>query len=77
VRNKDSVKKYTIQELCMTWIQGISRKRFCTDEEYIGMICELIQLKIRTLEEMKMLLYKEDYYRVLRYWNKNYKYKKH
>ena len=70
------MKKCTIEELCTSWIQGVSRKRWCTDEEYIGMLCELIQLKRMELNELKMLLYKEDYYKVLRYWNKNYKYKK-
>ena len=69
-------KKCSIKELCTSWVDGVSRDRWCSDEEFIHHICEIIRIGIMDLEDMKIMLYKEDYYKVLRHWNKHYKYAK-
>ena len=57
------IKKCSIEELCTSFI-GIKRERWCSDEECVEMICEMIGLGLIDLDDMKWLLFYPDYCKV-------------
>lgn len=61
-------KKITLKELRYSWIKGIPRNTpLCaTDDEYAQYTAELIILGLLSLNQMKELLVKEDYWKVHR-----------
>ena len=60
------MEKITLKELRYSWAKGMPRiTPLCsTDEEYAEYTAELIILGLLSLEQMKVLLVKEDYWKV-------------
>jgi hypothetical protein len=63
------VRKCSIKELCTSKIFGEPCDRWCSDEDFIQYICELITLEIFDLDDMKELLYYKDYCKVRKAFN--------
>lgn len=64
MKNYKVIKKCSIEELCTSRAMGIPCDRWCTDEECIQYTAELIMLGVLSLDMMKDLLIKEDYWKV-------------
>ncbi len=68
-KHNKPVRKCSIQELCTSKFMGQQCDRWCSDEEWIENICELIRLGIFNLDDMKQLLFYNDYCKVRKAYN--------
>ena len=63
------IRKCSIEELCTSWGVNKPRNRWCSDDEGIAYICKLIELEIIDLDDMKQLLFYNDYCKVRKAYN--------
>ena len=67
-KHNKPVRKCSIKELCTTWIDKPC-DRWMSDEDMIENLCELIQMEIIDLDDMKWLLFYPDYCKVRKAYN--------
>ena len=67
---KKPSRKATIEEFCTTKYYGdTEHHKWCSEEEYITTICQLIEIGIFDLDDMKAILVYNDYCKIRRAWN--------
>jgi hypothetical protein len=67
-KHNKPVIKATIEELCTSWVDKPC-DRWISDEECIETICELIQIGVFDLDDMRWLLFYPDYCKVCKAFN--------
>lgn len=63
------IRKCSIEELCTSKAIDMPCERWCSDDECIAYICKLIELEIIDLDDMKQLLFYNDYCKVRKAYN--------
>ncbi len=73
-RNNKPMKKVTLEEFCTVgFIGDIKKEKWISEEECIRTICELIKINVFDLDDFRWLFYYQDYCKVRKTWNENYK----
>lgn len=68
-QQRKPIRKCSIQEMCTSKMIDMPCDRWCSDEECIDTICRLIKIGIFDLDDMKQLLFYNDYCKVRKVYN--------
>lgn len=63
------MRKCTIEEICTSKLMDMPCNRWISNEECVDYIVELIQLGLLSLNEMKLMLFYQDFCKVRKAYN--------